>query len=251
MCRPKAPGTASPRLSEVDGTLILTAALLALAGIPHCAAMCGAACAAAVGSRSLPAHLSFHLLRAFGYAAAGAVVASSVGLLAQLGQATAAFRPLWTVVHAAALVLGLWLLWVGRQPAWIENLGRTRSAPAAALVAGGATGGGTWQVMRGPLRAGALGSVWVAWPCGLLQSALVVAAMASQPVGGALVMAVFAGVSALGVAFGPWLLLKVAGKRVAALSSAWTARLAGMALAGASGWALYQGATGKIFCHTP
>lgn len=235
----------------MDGTLILTAALLAVAGIPHCAAMCGAACAAAVGRRSLSAHLSFHLMRALGYSVAGAVVASSVGLLAELGQATAAFRPLWTVVHAAALVLGLWLLWEGRQPAWMENLGRARSSPPAVLVAGSAAGGGAWQVMRGPLRAGALGSAWVAWPCGLLQSALVVAAMASQPLGGAMVMGVFAVVSALGVAFGPWLLLKVAGQRVAALSSAWTARLAGLALAGASGWALYQGATGKIFCHTP
>ena len=236
----------------MDLTLILTAALLAAAGIPHCAAMCGAACTAAVGSDRPAAHLSFHVMRLAGYSLAGAVVASSVGLMAELGQATAAIRPLWTLVHAAALVLGLWLLWQGRQPAWLENLGRTRVAAPSVLVPLASTGTSVpWQRLRGPVRSGALGSLWVAWPCGLLQSALVVAAMASQPASGALVMGVFAAVSAVGVAFGPWVLLRLAGRRAAAASSAWTARLAGLALAAASGWALYQGATGQIFCHTP
>lgn len=235
----------------MDWTLILSAALLAAAGIPHCAAMCGAACTAAVGSDRPSAHLSFHVTRVLSYALAGAVAASSVGFMAELGQATAAVRPLWTLVHAAALVLGLWLLWQGRQPAWLENLGRVRATSSSGLALSGAAGAGQWQVLRGPVRSAALGSAWVAWPCGLLQSALVVSAMASRPASGALVMGVFALVSAVGVAFGPWLVLRLAGRRAAAASSAWTARLAGLVLASASGWALFQGATGKIFCHTP
>lgn len=235
----------------MDWTLVLSAALLAAAGIPHCAAMCGAACTAAVGSDRPVAHVSFHVMRAFGYAVAGTVAASSVGFMAELGQATAAVRPLWTMVHAGALVLGLWLLWQGRQPAWLENLGRVRVSAPSGLAASGAAGGGGWQVIRGPVRSAALGSAWVAWPCGLLQSALVVSAMASSPASGAAVMGVFALVSAAGVAFGPWVVLRLAGRRAAAASSAWTARLAGLVLAAASGWALFQGATGKIFCHTP
>ena len=235
----------------MDVTLIVTAVLLAAAGIPHCAAMCGAACAAAVGSGRPASHLSFHVMRVASYGVAGAVVASSVGWLAQLGQATAAVRPLWTLVHAAALVLGLWLVWQGRQPAWLERLGGSRAPAAVTGLAGAGSAGAQWQVLRGPLRAGALGGAWIAWPCGLLQSALVVAAMASGAASGAMVMVVFGAVSALGVAFGPWVLLKLAGRHGAARSSAWAARLAGVALAMASGWALYQGATGQIFCHTP
>ena len=43
-------------------------------------------------------------------AVAGGLVASSVAVLAQLGQWSPALRPLWTLAHLAALVLGLWLL---------------------------------------------------------------------------------------------------------------------------------------------
>ena len=137
----------------MDVTLIVTAALLAAAGIPHCAAMCGAACAAAVGSGRPASHLSFHVMRVASYGVAGAVAASSVGWLAQLGQATAAVRPLWTLVHAAALVLGLWLLWQGRQPAWLERLG-----PKACLL--------SWlPVVGDPLCAVAGWLRLPFWPC--------------------------------------------------------------------------------------
>ena len=211
--------------------------MLGLAGAPHCAAMCGPGCAAVLrgcqGAAPRPPNLSFHLGRVVGYGAAGAVAAASVGVLAALGQAAPALRPLWTLAHAAAMMLGLWLLWTGRQPAWVENLGRDLKRAATTPDAAG------WQRMNGPLRAGAAGSLWVAWPCGLLQSALVVAALANTAVGGAAVMAAFALTSATGLAFGPWLWARLAPGVVASAQAAiWATRAAGALLAGASAWAL-------------
>lgn len=210
---------------------------MGLAGSLHCVAMCGAASAAAVrscgGGSAAPTWLGFHLGRVVGYAAAGAVVASSMAMLARLGAWSPALRPLWTLAHLAALGLGLWLLWKGRQPAWLDRLGR--DGQRAGQVAGAG-----WQAMHGPARAGAVGAVWFAWPCGLLQSALTVAALANGPVAGAAVMASFAMASAIALGGLPALWLRWRG-RDAALGGRITVlavRLSGLALAGASIWAL-------------
>ena len=225
----------------MNAALATTALLMGLAGAPHCAAMCGPASAAllrgcrAATPRATP--LSFHLARVLGYAAAGAVAASSVGLLAQLGRSAPVLRPLWTLLHCAALALGLWLLWHGRQPAWIENLGRGSRQLAPQHGVHGVQGG--WQRMHGPARASAAGLLWVAWPCGLLQSALMMAALANTAWGGALAMGVFAGASAAGLGLVPWLFARLSGGGAGALqASAWAVRLAGAMLAGASAWAL-------------
>ena len=179
-----------------------------------------------------------------GYAAGGAVVASSVSALAAWSQVSPALRPLWTLLNAAALVLGAWLLWRGRQPAWLARLGRV--PPLAAPPAGG------WQAIRMPLRAAAAGAVWVAWPCGLLQSALVVAALSSTALGGAATMAVFALASAPGLVAGPWALRKLLAGRGAAVREAWAARAAGLMLLGASAWALGHqlGPQVAAYCRT-
>ena len=230
----------------MDWALIVSAMLLGLAGTPHCVAMCGAACTAFTGSGRPADSMSFHVARAVGYTAAGAVVASSVGLLAQLGQASAAVKPLWTLVHVAALVLGLWLLWFGRQPAWMENLGRRGSRPSVAAAPGG------WQRMQGPVRSGAAGALWVGWPCGLLQSALVVAALANTATAGAMVMLGFALVTGAGLAVGPWLWARVMGPggTAGAAGATWATRLAGVMLAAASSWALGHGLWQQVaaFC---
>lgn len=223
----------------MDLALIVGALMLGVAGAPHCAAMCGPASAALLhGCRAHAPRAApwlFHLGRVAGYTAAGAVAASSVGALAQLGQLSPVLRPLWTLLHCAALGLGLWLLWQGRQPAWLENLGRgTRQlAPQQG-------GQGGWQRMHGPARASAAGLLWVAWPCGLLQSALLMAALANSAWGGALAMAVFAASSAAGLGLAPWLFARLAGGAGAGAlqASAWAVRLAGATLAGASAWAL-------------
>jgi uncharacterized protein len=228
----------------MDQALFLSAVLMGLAGTPHCLAMCGAACTAAAGGGRWRNLLPFHLGRLLAYAAAGAVAAASVGSLAAMGQAVAALRPLWTLVHMAALALGLYLLWQGRQPGWMERLGRTRGPTTVDH-----RGGERWQVMAAPARSAGLGLAWVAWPCGLLQSALLVAALANTPASGALVMAGFAGASAAGLLLGPALWWRLSGGRARAGGGAaagsgspsTAVRWAGVALAAASAWALGHG----------
>lgn len=223
----------------LDLGLAASAALMGLAGIPHCLAMCGA-CSSVAGGR---APRVFHLGRLLGYAAAGAVVAASVQLLGQLGQTSALLRPVWVLVHVAAFLLGLALLWRGRQPAWLENLGqagaRQLAVPTAALRGGGVA-------LAAPARAGLAGLAWVAWPCGLLQSALLVAALANDAAGGAMVMAVFALASSLGL-----LMAGAAWQRALATPQAlrWAVRLAGGMLAAASAWALGHGLWLKIAAY--
>jgi sulfite exporter TauE/SafE len=218
----------------VDYALFVSALMLGLAGAPHCAAMCGASCTAVVRRGQGGTQAAFHLARIGSYAAVGALAASSVGVLSSLGQWSPVLRPLWTLAHAAALALGLWLLWHGRQPAWLERIGRG-ARQAAPQRSGG------WQRLRGPAEAAAAGGLWVAWPCGLLQSAVVVAALANTPAGGAAVMAGFAAVSASGLALGPWLWTRFGGGALAGQAVAWATRGAGALLAGASGWALGHG----------
>jgi sulfite exporter TauE/SafE len=229
---------------DMEFALVVSALLLGLAGAPHCAAMCGAACAAVTHGGSAATPAAFHVSRVAGYALAGAVAASSVGLLSALGQASPALRPLWTLAHAAALALGLWLMWSGHQPAWVDNFGRGthRATPDAQ----------GWQRMRAPLRAGAAGAFWVAWPCGLLQSALVVAALANSALGGAAVMLAFAVTSAAGLSLGPWLWLRLGGVGYAARANSWATRAAGALLAGVSAWALGHDLIYKFiaYCRT-
>ena len=218
----------------MNQTLLLSALLMGLAGTPHCLAMCGAACTAVSGGgRAL---WSFHLGRLLSYSAAGAVVATGMASLAALGQAVAALRPLWTLVHIAALALGMFLLWQGRQPGWMASLGQTRSAATANPAPG------QWQVMRGPLRSAGAGLAWAAWPCGLLQSALLVAALADSPWQGAAVMAGFATASAAGLVLGPglWRRFGSRGTSTVAAGALTVAvvRFAGLALACGSVWAL-------------
>ena len=68
--------------------LVFSAALMGLAGVPQCLAMCGGASAGVIQrcGRGRPgqATLAFHLGRLAGYAAGGAMAASSVALLRTL-----------------------------------------------------------------------------------------------------------------------------------------------------------------------
>jgi uncharacterized protein len=226
----------------VNLALLFTALLLGLAGSVHCVAMCGAPSAAAVracGGPPRDAWSVFHLGRLAGYAAAGAVAAASIGALAQWSTWSPALRPVWTLLHVAALALGLWLLARGRQPEWLERAGRgaQRQIPT--------TGG--WQRIHGPAKAGAAGLAWVAWPCGLLQSALVVAALADSAWGGAATMGVFAMATAPALGLGPWLWGRLAGgsatgqsgvRQLSTRVNGLAVRLAGAMLAAASVWAL-------------
>ena len=216
----------------MDAALFASALALGLAGAPHCVAMCAAPCAAATAGGGPSAQIGFHLTRAAGYAVAGGLAAASVNSLAALGAVSPMFRPLWGALHAAALALGLWLALTGRQPAWLERIGRRPAATAP----------GGWQVMRGPGKAAVAGALWVAWPCGLLQSAVLVAALADSAWTGAGVMAVFALATGFGLTAAPWLWRRIGpgGAGSANLAVAGV-RLAGVTLAASSGWVLTSG----------
>jgi sulfite exporter TauE/SafE len=146
--------------------------------------------------------------------------------LGWLSAQSAALRPVWTLFHLACVVLGLTLMWQARQPIWLESTGRTIWTKVRGLTQRGGT--------AAPLFMGVL---WVLLPCGLLYSALLVAALTSHPLEGAAVMALFAAGSSVSLMAGPWLWLRLRGPG----SNQWGMRLAGLALAASSGWALWMG----------
>ncbi len=210
-------------------SLALTALFMGLVGGPHCIAMCGAACAGlaqAAGERRAEALWSFQLGRVIGYALLGGLAAASIQGLGWLTIQSAALRPVWTLFHVAAFMLGLLLLVRAQQPVWLESAARRLWSGARALAAGRGRGA--------PLVVGVL---WALLPCGLLYSALLVAAMTGQAVQGAAVMALFASGTAVSMMLGPWLWLRLRG----AGQGDWGVRLAGLALALSSAWALWMG----------
>lgn len=218
---------------------------MGLVGGPHCVAMCGAACAGigqAAGTRKNGAILGFQLGRVIGYSAMGALAAASMQGLGWMTIQSAALRPVWSMFHVAALLLGLVLLFRAQQPVWLELAGRRIWARAKALGKGS---GGAPVV---------LGTLWALLPCGLLYSALLVAAMAGGPMDGAAVMALFALGTSVTMTAAPWLWLKLRGNGITAGGSgAWGVRLAGLALAASSGWALWMGLVHDTapWCATP
>jgi sulfite exporter TauE/SafE len=220
--------------------LLASAALMGLAGTPHCAGMCAAGCAAVAklckpqqAERALTGVLIGRLI---GYGLAGAAVASAAGALRWLGDSVAWMRPIWSALQLMVLMLGLWLLVRGRLPtgvqAWAEQL--VRRPPRE---------GWTRVRMPGELKAVGIGALWPAIPCGLLHAALLVAAVASGPVEGAGVMLAFAATSSVGLILGPafWLRLMPAAVRArAGINEGGTLalRLAGALVVVTMGWSL-------------
>ena len=212
--------------------MLISALAMGVVGGPHCVAMCGAACAGIgrlAGRQSARALLVFQLSRTLGYALMGAMAAGTVQGLAWFGTNTAVLRPLWTALHVAALLLGMGLLWLGHQPAWIDGIAQVlwRKAKPTLLTLGG----------RAPV---VLGMGWALMPCGLLYSALLVASLSAQALEGAAIMTAFAVGTSLSLTIGPWLLLRLNGVNH---SGDWGIRLAGLALAAMSAWALWMGLT--------
>ena len=222
-------------------TLAVTALLMGLAGGPHCVAMCGAACAgiarAAPQARTL---WIFQAGRVIGYSILGALAAASMQGLGWLSVQSAALRPVWTLFHVAAALMGLMLLWRARQPVWLENSARTVWRSVRTATNGMSSG-------AAPLTMGVL---WSLLPCGLLYSALAVAAMSGNPLEGAIVMALFAAGSGVSLMAGPWLWLRLRGTGD---QGKWAIRIAGLALFATSGWALWMGLVHDTapWCITP
>ena len=225
----------------MNGSLIAAGLLMGLASSPHCALMCSAPCAAVArncsgGASARPLHalLAWHAGRALAYTAAGALAASAVGLIATWAAGSAVVRPLWTMLQAAVLVLGLALLWSGRMPSWVDGAAQTLGR-AVPMVGPGA------QPSRGvgPRRAALIGLGWFAMPCAVLYGALAVAALGAGPLEGAAVMAAFAVGSAPGLIGLPFVW-----QRLARVPQAAALRLAGAMLAAGSLWALWHGIEG-------
>ena len=216
-------------------TLAVTALLMGLAGGPHCAAMCGAACGAitrAGAARSTRALWRFQLGRLAGYTLAGAAAAAAVQAFAWLTTQTAVLKPAWTFFHLAVLLWGLLLLTLARQPMWASAAGRsawTRIRPLAAAR------GGVF----------AAGALWAFMPCGLLYSALLVASLSGGPLQGALSMALFAVGSGVSLALAPMLFAKLQQTGNRLRQDAGT-RIAGLLLVLAAAWALWSDAIHRI-----
>ena len=213
----------------MQSSLALTALLMGLAGGPHCVAMCGAACAGlgqAAGVHKTRALGAFQIGRLFGYSLLGGLAAVSVQGLGWLTTQSAALRPLWTLLHLAAMALGVLLMLQARQPVWLDQSARRLWA----------------RVRRFHERCGTLapllvGTLWALMPCGLLYSALMVAALTGSALDGGLTMALFALGSSVSLWAGPWLWL-----RLQTLGDgAWGMRLAGLALLAVSAWGLWMG----------
>lgn len=219
-------------------SLAATALLMGLVGGPHCAAMCGAACAgitrwgAQSGTRAAWRSMgAFQAGRVAGYAAAGAAAAFSVQNFAALADHTAALRPLWTLFHLAVLAWGLMMLAQARQPQWVSAAGRA-----------------TWARIRpfAAARGGvfATGVLWAFMPCGLLYSALLVASLSGGPLEGAVSMALFA--------LGGSAALTLAPQLFARLRDGWGTRAAGGMLALVAAAALWVDTAHRIaaWCAT-
>ena len=229
--------------------LVAAAFLMGLAGAPHCAAMCGAACQALGAPRSRSAQqwvdarpvIALHAGRVASYALVGALVAGGVAGLGSLAAAAPVVRPLWAMLHVGAIVLGGWLAWHARMPAWFA------ATPARLALADGSHAVRVFRRMPPSARSAAAGMLWGAMPCGLLQAALLVAALASSAAGGALVMGAFAIATTTGLLLAQGLWHRLHSEAPAQRAAVWSVRAAGVLLAGSSAFALWQG-LGAAIC---
>lgn len=169
---------------------------------------------------------AFHAGRVAGYAAAGAVAAMAMDSLAWLTQHAQALRPAWTLAHVVVMAWGLLLLLQARQPHWVEQAGRA-----------------VWQRVgprvRAPGGALAAGFLWALMPCGLLYSALLVAALSGGPMQGAVSMALFGLATGAWLWVGPWAWARVRA-RLNAWRPEWGTRAAGAMLCAVASWALWM-----------
>jgi sulfite exporter TauE/SafE len=161
----------------LDWTLAGAALTLGLGGSAHCLAMCsGIAAAATPTAAPLRDRIRGSLLlnggRLLTYVVMGAVVGTIVA-------ATGTFDRPGGVWWPARLVIALLIVAVG-----LERLGQQVWRRVRPLTRGAAR-------LPAGLRPLALGAVWGFLPCGLVYSALALAAASGSAAGGAMVMGVF------------------------------------------------------------
>lgn len=219
-----------------------TALLMGLAGGPHCVAMCSAACAGVIRIVRRPAGggvptlrpavratptLAFHAGRIAGYATGGAIAATAVQGLALASEHVMVLRPLWALLHVFVFVWGVVLAVMARQPVWVNRVGGFLAARLRPLA------GSTCGVL-------ATGALWISMPCGLLYSALMLAALGNGPLEGAVLMALFAIGSGLSLMLAPLLWQSLRNGKLGPVRKDWGARLAGVLLAGVAVQAVWM-----------
>ena len=230
------------------GGLLFSALLMGLAGGPHCLAMCGTACMGVSrwpGQSAARSLLLFQTGRVVGYSTLGALAAVSMNALGWLAEETSVFHPLWSMLHIAAVLWGVWLMWRAEQPLWVNRTAQR-----------------VWQAMSGKTRAVSkqmfaplwLGMAWALLPCGLLYSALLVAMFTAGALQGALVMAAFALGGGLMLTVFPWLWSHISNwgqvpirnlTPIKSMTSIGT-RISGLVLALTAAWGLYSGLTHSV-----
>ncbi|MFM2111932.1 MAG: hypothetical protein RLZZ271_592 [Pseudomonadota bacterium] len=216
--------------------LLSTAFVMGLVSGPHCVAMCAApcqaVCASACSRQQRPARWLDHLIlnagRIAGYSVLGAVAAATMQAIGWLHWHTAVLKPLWTLAHALVMAWGLMLLILARQPLWADSVGQK----AMSLMA---------RFTHKPAGLAVAGSFWALLPCGMLYSALMIAALNTRPFMGALSMALFGlgtSVSLLAGA-GAW-------NKLRRFKPEHTTRLAGALLCLAAGFALFTDLSSRL-----
>jgi sulfite exporter TauE/SafE len=174
----------------IEPSLVVAAASLGVLGSAHCAGMCGplaiGACARG-GHVSRTASLSYLGGRGVAYAMAGTVVGA-------MGRHALCRLPVRTIEVVAAISVGLFALARG-----VERLRayRVSTSSGERLVALGrkprarSSGSLAFLVKLLPSSSLGLGLATPLLPCGMLLSALAIAASTASPIAGALAMVTF------------------------------------------------------------
>lgn len=222
--------------------LVAGVVALGIAGLAHCAAMCGLPCAVVLARRSALDTAGFLAARVGSYSLAGAVLGAGIGQLAEASAVSRALQPLWTLWHVIGLAWGLWMLAKAQQPAWLERWlpSPQRLQGASRPVVWATAGAGPPLMPNAPSRrhggawAWLAGLLWVAWPCGLLHSALLMSSLAGGASAGAALMLLFALITSLGLLAAPALWRRMG----SAAATMWATRCAGALLVAGCLWAL-------------
>lgn len=215
---------------------------MGLVGGPHCLAMCAAPCHAVVQGHGKAVQMhgamsstggtvrwsawQFHAGRLLGYGLLGAVAALAMEQVAWFSDRTSLLHPVWVLMHLLVLAWGLLMVFQGQQPMWLERAGRSVWAKVQQAL--------SW-------RAGALlaGMAWALMPCGLLYSAVLVAALSGNANAGAATMVAFGIGGALWLIAAPYAWRWLSG-RVGQWRAQWGIRAAGLMLVAVSLWALWM-----------
>jgi len=197
--------------------LIAAVFVASILGSLHCAGMCGAFLAFAVGADAdqprgrASLHVGYHGGRLVSYALLGAA-AGGLGALADLAGVLAGLQPI-AMAMAAVVVIGFGIITLLR----ISGARFAALRPPAWLARAFAAGNKVAMAWKPTPRAWAVGLLTTLLPCGWLYAFAFTAAGTADPLKGALTMAAFwAGTLPVMVSLGVGLrgLLGVLGKRV-------------------------------------